>query len=43
MEGLDLLGTAEEVLGTLTPEAHRAMQADIHAMIGIMYVSNSIP
>ena len=38
-EGLLLLNTAEKVLdASPSPEDHRVMKADIHAMIGIMYV-----
>ena len=37
-EGLLLLNTAEEVLNTSSPDQHKVMQANIHAMIGIMYV-----
>lgn len=37
--GLLLLNTAEEVLGTSSPDQHKVMQANIHAMIGIMYVN----
>lgn len=35
-EGLLLLHTAEKVLDVSSPEEHRVMRADIHAMIGIM-------
>jgi hypothetical protein len=38
-EGLLLLNTAEKVLdASASPDDHQVMKADIHAMIGIMYV-----